>query len=118
MAAASREPDERDRAPVTCPGCGGALDVVDDGSYACRIGHTYSVEELPALQDDQVRQAMQAALRALRDAAATKRRLAARFDETTYTARRAAQLAVQHDRHADALERLIGEVETTVDGSH
>ena len=116
MVAASREPDDRDQAPVTCPGCGGALDLVDDGTYACRIGHTCTLEQLPALQDAQVRQAMLAALRALRDTAATKRRLAERFDETTYTARRAAQLAVQHDRHADALERLIGEVQTTAEG--
>lgn len=102
-------------APVACPGCGGALRIVDDATYVCRIGHSYELRELALLQDQQVREALLASLRALRDQAATSRRLAARFETESLAARRAGRRALESDRHADALERLVGEVEASAE---
>ena len=69
-----------ERAPVTCPECGGALWSHADGPilrYRCHTGHGYTAQGLIAEQSEAVEHALWAAIRVLEERAATLRALAA-----------------------------------------
>src|SRR5262249_35043664 len=66
----------------TCPECGGGLWESDEAGlprYRCRTGHGYSIEALLAHQSGNVEAGMWAAVRALEERAALRRRVAAQF---------------------------------------
>jgi two-component system chemotaxis response regulator CheB len=69
---------------LTCPNCGGALwEVRQNGieQYECHIGHRYAGEALLALDDERTEGLLWSAVRALKEDAALRRRMAARADQ-------------------------------------
>lgn len=71
----------------TCPECGGALWELRGGKilrFRCHVGHGYTAESLMADQTNGVEAALWAALRALEEAAALRRRMADRAAEGNY----------------------------------
>ncbi|MBE1494260.1 two-component system chemotaxis response regulator CheB [Amycolatopsis lexingtonensis] len=78
--AGALKPAERDiAAGYSCPDCEGPLTEIDPaGRYRCRIGHAWSAEALLSAQEDELRFALQKALRALDEKATLAGKLAAR----------------------------------------
>jgi len=83
--AAELPPDVSERAGhasgFTCPECHGSLWEEPDGgtvSYTCRVGHTYSEENMLAKQAEMVEAAIWSAVNVLEEQAALKRRMASR----------------------------------------
>lgn len=60
----------------TCPDCNGSLQVVNDRSYRCQVGHAWTADALLKAQDDEVEGALWVALRSLQEKARLSRRLA------------------------------------------
>lgn len=88
--------------PFTCPECGGALWELGDGKllrYCCHVGHGFTAESLLDDQNDGVEEALWVALRALKEQAALRRRLAERVREG------------QWSKVAGGYERQAGEAE-------
>jgi two-component system chemotaxis response regulator CheB len=66
--------------PFRCPECGGALWELQDGElvrFQCHVGHGFNGESLVAAQSDELEGALWTALRALKESAALRRRMAA-----------------------------------------
>ena len=62
-----------------CPACGGVLWTLKDGDlerYRCRVGHAYSPESLGAAHTQSIEAALWTALRALREKASLRHRMA------------------------------------------
>jgi two-component system, chemotaxis family, protein-glutamate methylesterase/glutaminase len=75
--------------PLTCPACGGALWEMPDGEplrFRCHVGHGYTAETLAAGQSNEIDGALWAALRALEEKAALRRRVASRANIRNMTA--------------------------------
>ena len=67
--------------PFTCPNCGGALWEIEAGGldqYECHVGHRFGSEALRTLGDDRTENLLWSAVRAMKEAAALRRRMAAR----------------------------------------
>ncbi len=90
-----------------CPDCGGVLSIIDEGDsgrFRCRVGHRHTWDSLADRQDEQIEQALWAALRALEENASVADRLATRsrarglersaasFEDRAALARRRARL--------------------------
>jgi two-component system chemotaxis response regulator CheB len=88
-----------DRAPYSCPECGGALwEVGDPGlRFRCHVGHAYSVRSLASEQSERVEAALWAALRGLEESERLARRLA-----NDASGRGSAALADRHNEAASA----------------
>jgi two-component system chemotaxis response regulator CheB len=85
--------------PFTCPECGGALWELRDGGlvrFQCHVGHGFSSESLVAAQSDALEAALWAALRALEESAALRRRMADRARERGMTT-----IARSYEEHAE-----------------
>jgi len=68
------------RSGLACPDCHGAMWEIDEGDlvrYRCHVGHTYTAELLAIALDENLRQAISTALRALEE----RRTLAKRLQE-------------------------------------
>ncbi len=66
------------RSALTCPECGGVMWRIKDGAlsrYRCHIGHAYGEEQMIIGLDDNLKRAMESALRALNERAALVGRL-------------------------------------------
>jgi two-component system chemotaxis response regulator CheB len=89
---------------LSCPDCGGALQVIQAGAvtrYRCRVGHVLSGEALLAGMGDGLEAALWAAVRTLEETATLSRRLAERSRKQG-----AAAAARRFDeRQADAAKR-------------
>lgn len=80
--AETREALNESPTPLRCPECGGALWELADGdhqSYACQVGHTYSVDSLVDEQRDAVERTVWSAIRILEERAELLTRLAERM---------------------------------------
>jgi two-component system, chemotaxis family, protein-glutamate methylesterase/glutaminase len=67
-----------------CPECGGALWELDDGdasSYACHVGHTFSVDSMLEEQGNAVERALWSAVRMLEERASLVEGLAQRMEQ-------------------------------------
>lgn len=87
--------------PFTCPACHGTLWEVREEElirYRCHLGHAYSPESLLDEQSEVIENALDSAVRALREKAATSRRLADRFCQSHPT------IATEYVSKADALD--------------
>jgi two-component system chemotaxis response regulator CheB len=108
-AAHLRHAEREGREPrFTCPGCGGALWELTDGGilrYRCHVGHGYTAESLLAQHTDGLDGALWAALRALEEGAALRRRLARRARDS-----RLASIASGYDDQAADLEARAASV--------
>jgi two-component system, chemotaxis family, protein-glutamate methylesterase/glutaminase len=98
---------------LSCPDCGGVLDLLEDGSmahYECQVGHVYSTESLFAAQTDRVEQALWLALRSLEEKARVARRLAGQFAERGHprSAESYARRAENADAQAEVLRSVVG----------
>ncbi|HYB38251.1 MAG TPA: chemotaxis protein CheB [Mycobacterium sp.] len=60
----------------SCPGCKGALMAVGENTYRCRVGHAWTAEALLAARDDELEEAVSAAIRILDEKAKLSRKLA------------------------------------------
>jgi two-component system, chemotaxis family, protein-glutamate methylesterase/glutaminase len=107
--------DEHDKpgqpSPYSCPDCGGVLWEVKDGDlsrFRCRVGHAYNPDTLSAAQARAVEEALWAALRALEEQAAVKKRVGERLRRQSQEAigdqilRRAREIE-QHAEHVRSL---------------
>jgi two-component system chemotaxis response regulator CheB len=64
---------------VTCPECSGTLwEISENGEirYECRVGHSYSLDDISEAEDENVERSLWMALRALEESAALEQRLA------------------------------------------
>ena len=96
----------------TCPECHGTLWEVTEGNllrYACRVGHSFSVESMLQDQSDSAERAVWAALRALEERADLSRRMAerSRMGGLHYVANRYTELAASAGSDAAVLRRLL-----------
>jgi two-component system chemotaxis response regulator CheB len=103
------DPLERPSA-LSCPECGGALREIADGEllrYRCHVGHAFDAQLLLGAQTETVERALWSALRALEDRAALLRRMAGQGATTDSLARHWAELALEHEAHAQTVRRLL-----------
>jgi two-component system, chemotaxis family, protein-glutamate methylesterase/glutaminase len=79
---------------LTCPDCGGVLNIREDGPlrYRCRVGHAFTADSLVAGQVEAVEAALWSALRLLEERATLQEKLANRF-ETRGSGRQAERFA-------------------------
>lgn len=96
----------------TCPDCGGALWMIEEGEltrFRCHVGHAFSPASLHAAQAEDVEEALWAAVRALREKATLSRRLAARLRDrrAVYIAERYEAEARMADEQARAMLSII-----------
>ncbi len=99
----------------TCPDCGGALWEITEGdvlTYRCRVGHSFTGNNMMAGQDQEVERAPWSALRALEERTDLARRLAEHFT----------QRAQSSQEDAEALRGLLlpdaAEVEDIATGNN
>ncbi len=104
-----------ERAPLTCPDCGGTLWHRTDGPllrYRCHTGHAYTAQSLVAEQDESIEQALWAALRVLveraaaLDALAQNERASGRASVAERYESRAAESHAQAQRLRDGFQTL------------
>jgi two-component system chemotaxis response regulator CheB len=98
----------------TCPECNGTLWEVEDGNllrFACRVGHTLSIESMLQDQSDSAERALWAALRALEERAdlASRMEQRARRGKLTHLTKRYTELASSAQRDARVLRDLLTE---------
>jgi two-component system chemotaxis response regulator CheB len=98
----------------TCPECNGTLWEVEEGKllrYACRVGHSFSIESMVQDQGDAAERAVWAALRALEERADLSRRMAnrSRNGGLQELAARYSELAESAENHAAVLRRTLME---------
>lgn len=98
----------------TCPECNGTLWEVEEGKvlrYACRVGHSFSVESMLQDQSDAAERAVWAALRALEERADLAERMAkrARLAGLHSLDKRHSELAASAANDAAVLRRLLME---------
>lgn len=96
----------------TCPECNGTLWEVVEGKllrYACRVGHSFSVESMLQDQSDSAERAVWAALRALEERADLAQRMAerSRMGGLHSLAARYSELAASAGNDAAVLRRLL-----------
>ncbi len=96
----------------TCPECHGTLWEVQDGKlwrYACRVGHSYTVESMFQDQSYAAERAVWAALRALEERADLSRRMEQRAlgSGLQIVANRYRELAQAAEKNAAVLRRLL-----------
>lgn len=96
----------------TCPECHGTLWEVEDGNllrFACRVGHTLSMESMLQDQSDSAERALWAALRALEERADLARRMErrSRANGLKQLTHRYAELAESAGRDAQVLKNLM-----------
>jgi two-component system chemotaxis response regulator CheB len=108
--------------PFTCPECGGALWELDNGQivrYRCHVGHSYSIQGLTQQQSQLVEDAMWTALRALEEAAAMRRRIAARssMGKLSSMAKEYDRQAADYENRASVLREVLlsGKMRTAAD---
>ena len=108
------EDPERNGKPsvFACPECNGALWEVSNGGperFRCRVGHSYTAENLLAEKISSFETALWEALRSLEEAATLARRMAARALRQGH--RRAAdrfdEVAEAKQQHAEALREIL-----------
>ena len=88
-------------AGFSCPACHGGLWELTEGEltvYRCHIGHAYAPESLQLAQALEVERALETALRALEEQAATARRLGQRLED------RVPALATRYEAQSAGLE--------------
>ena len=107
-----RQADEQVERPLalSCPDCGGALREISDGEllrYRNHVGHAYDEHLLLSAQTEVVEQALWSALRAHDERAALLRRLAGQEPVDSSLAGRWAELAAEHEAHAQAVRSLL-----------
>jgi two-component system, chemotaxis family, protein-glutamate methylesterase/glutaminase len=112
QAVAGGPADEQLERPLalTCPDCGGALREITDGEplrYRCHVGHAYDADLLLGAQTEGVERALWSALRALDERAALLRRLTRQEPVNSSLASRWAELATEHEAHAQAVRSLL-----------
>ncbi len=112
---------ERQLTPFTCPNCGGALWDVEDGGldqYECHVGHRFSAEALKALGNERTENLLWSAVRALKEDAALRRRMAARVNGRGWEsmARRWQDDARTSDERAQKIRDLIEAMNGTAPG--
>ena len=93
-----------ERAPVSCPDCGGALWTVgsDPVRYRCHTGHAYTARALADAQADAVEQALLVALRTLEERSRMLRRMADEYGSAHY-----AGSAAETEQHAEVLREVL-----------
>lgn len=96
----------------SCPECQGTLWEVEDGKllrFACRVGHSFSIESMLQDQSDSAERAVWAALRALEERADLSRRMEKRSLERGlhHVASRYAELAVSAASDAALVRKLL-----------
>src|SRR5262249_13368920 len=96
----------------TCPECNGTLWEVQEGKmlrYACRVGHSFSVESMLQDQSDSAERAVWAALRALEERADLSQRMAhrSRIGGLHHLANRYTELAASARQDAAVLRRML-----------
>ncbi len=101
-----------DLSAYTCPDCHGTLWEVQEGKflrYACRIGHSYTIESMLAAQSDSAERAFWAALRALEERADLTRRMEQRSRANGFknAADHYRELAQSAERNATVLRKLL-----------
>jgi two-component system, chemotaxis family, protein-glutamate methylesterase/glutaminase len=93
---------------VTCPLCNGSLSETHVGSsetFACHVGHRFSLRSLYAEQADQVESALWAAIRALEESVSLAQRLAGKSSgilRARFSERERAML-----QHAETLREIV-----------
>ncbi|HUH71005.1 MAG TPA: chemotaxis protein CheB [Mycobacterium sp.] len=60
----------------TCPNCKATLMAVGENTYRCQVGHAWTTEALLLAHDDELEEAITAAIRILKEKASVSRRLA------------------------------------------
>jgi two-component system, chemotaxis family, protein-glutamate methylesterase/glutaminase len=105
---------------LTCPECNGALWQFEESNllrYRCRVGHSYSMGAMDAAQGTAVEAALWAALRALEERVALKRRLAKRVGpQSTRMRERYESDAAVTEEQAAIVRSLIDDLNTAVTG--
>jgi two-component system, chemotaxis family, protein-glutamate methylesterase/glutaminase len=105
---------------LTCPECNGALWQFQEGDllrFRCRVGHSYSTGAMDASQGTAVEAALWAALRALEERVALKRRLAKRIGaQSTRMRERYESDAAFTEEQAAMVRRLIDDLNAAVAG--
>jgi two-component system chemotaxis response regulator CheB len=95
----------------TCPTCHGALWELHDDEllrYRCHIGHAFSADSLLAEQTESLEQALESALRATEEKAATLRRLSERFSGKSRKLEQHYQAQARElDKHIMTLQRML-----------
>ena len=96
----------------TCPECHGTLWEVQEGKllrYACRVGHSFSVESMLQDQSNATERALWAALRALEERTDLSRRMEerSRASGLPVAAKRYDELARSAEHHASVLRKLL-----------
>jgi len=118
---------EQKPSTFTCPDCGGALWEITEGdvlTYRCRVGHSFTGDNMMAGQDQEVERALWSALRALEERTDLARRLAEQA-RRTHRAKAAdvfRKRAASSQADADALRGLLlpnaAEVEDIAPGNY
>ena len=98
----------------TCPECSGTLwEVNENGEirFECRVGHSYSLDDVSEAEDENVERSLWVALRALEESAALEQRLADIASERKrhHAQKLFTQKAHSRKQHASVLrEFLVG----------
>jgi two-component system chemotaxis response regulator CheB len=105
-AAISREEVFSERAPYSCPSCGGTLWQAPEEEplrFRCRIGHAFGADSLLVTQSETLDASLAAALRALQERADLAKRMSERLVAGGHARR-----AERYDRIRDEAERNAG----------
>src|SRR3954470_10158897 len=91
------------RSIYSCPDCGGALWEFD-AEFACHTGHRWSPDMLLAAQSEELRSALRAAVRLLKEQAVLLRQMADRAAAASASGRLLQAQAETDDRHAALIQ--------------
>jgi two-component system, chemotaxis family, protein-glutamate methylesterase/glutaminase len=105
------------RSLLTCPGCGGVLWEVNEGTmtrYFCQIGHVFSEDSLLSGQGETLEGVLWSAVRALEERAAIAARLSsrARQNGSEHSAHQFEQQAQDAERNASLIRQIVSNGQT------
>jgi two-component system, chemotaxis family, protein-glutamate methylesterase/glutaminase len=103
----------------SCPDCGGVLWEFDEGEtpeFSCHTGHRYSGDALVSAQSHVLQQALQEAVRVLREKATLLRQLAVKSNPRSATTGHLIAQADQDDEHARLIQTQLLDGDAAADG--
>jgi two-component system chemotaxis response regulator CheB len=102
---------------IACPDCPGVLGLIrnrDHLKFRCRIGHTYSLQDLVISKERRLEEALWAPVTALEELGSLLREVLETGQRISSTRKILEQRATRALRHAEAIRRIIGENDPTL----
>jgi two-component system, chemotaxis family, protein-glutamate methylesterase/glutaminase len=90
----------------SCPDCGGVLWEFDE-EFECHTGHRWSADKLLNRQTEELRSALMAAVRVLKEKAILLRQIASKAEGTVASGRLLENQADEHERYAALINTEI-----------